>query len=263
VDPWLYLLNQCRVLPEYLRLVFWPSPLRLDWGVPEPLALGDVWPGASLLVALLSLSLFALRRWPAVGFVGVTCFALLAPSSSIVPIASEVGADRRMYLPLALLVPLVLALGFRLVSRLGAARLAPWLAAVVALALAVQSARRAATFSDPIALWQAEVAAAPGNPRARHNLAGALAAAGRDAEAAEARARAVRGELAFYTRILPLQPDRASALADLAALNVVAGDLARAEALYEELVVLAPGDATARRRLELVRARRAGEAGPE
>jgi tetratricopeptide (TPR) repeat protein len=260
-----YLLNQCRVLPEYLRLVVWPSPLRIDWGLPQPLALGDAWAGALLLVALLGLSLYALRRWPAAGFVGVACFGLLAPSSSVVPIASEVGADRRMYLPLALLVPFALALAARALGRTRFARLGPWLAALVVLDLGLQSAARAARYADPVALWQAEAAAVPGNARARYNLAGVLAEAGRSDEAAAAKAEALRGELDFYTRILPYQPDRALALADVAGLHLAAGDYARAAALYEEALGLAPDDTVSRRRLELLRARREAQrnAAPE
>ena len=105
--------------------------------------------------------------------------------------------------------------------------------------------------------WLLSAAAAtPGNARAHYNLAGALEQAGRADEAANERALALRGELDFYTRILPLQPDRATALGDVAALHLAAGDYARAEELYAEVVELAPGDATARRRLELLRARR-------
>ena len=39
-----------------------------------------------------------LARRPHVGFLGAWCFITLAPTSSIVPIATEVGAERRMYL---------------------------------------------------------------------------------------------------------------------------------------------------------------------
>jgi hypothetical protein len=67
--------------------------------------------------------------------------------------------------------------------------------------------------------------------------------------------RAVRGEIAFYERILPHQPDRVQALGDLATLHVLAGDWARADALYGELLALAPGDTVAQQRRALVRAR--------
>jgi hypothetical protein len=255
LTPLVYLANQCRVLPEYLRLVVWPAPLRLDYGLPEPLGLGDVWLGAGFLVVLFGLTLYALWRWPAAGFVGIVCFALLSPSSSVVPIASEVGAERRMYLPLAALLSAVVCWIWLALVRLGGPRLAPVLVGVAALTLASVSAARAGVYTDEIALWRADLRAAPGNPRARYNLSSALRAAGFADDADRERAQAVRGEIEFYTRILPHQPDRVLALQDLAALHVAAGEYARADALYGELLALAPDDATALRRRALVRTR--------
>lgn len=254
VTPLVYLANQCSVLPEYLRLLFWPVGLRIDYGLPQPLGLGDVWAGASLLVGLFALALYALWRWPAAGFVGVACFAILAPSSSFVPIVSEVGAERRMYLPLAALCALVVPLGWLGLVRAGRARLGRVLAGVAVAALALFGAARAGDFSDEIRLWRADVEVAPGNARARYNLSGALRRAGRESEARDERAEAVRGEIDFYSRILPFQPDRARALGDLAAIHVVAGELARAEQLYGELLELDPGDATALRMRARLRA---------
>ncbi len=255
VTPLVYLANQCRVIPEYLRLIAWPAPLRLDYGLPEPLGPGDVWPGFALLAALLGLSLYALRRWPAAGFVGVTCFALLAPSSSVVPIASEVGAERRMYLPLGVILAFGVCLARLALAHVGRLRLAPLFTGLAVAALASLGVARASDYADAVTLWRADVEAAPGNARARYNLAGALRAAGRYAEAQAERADAVRGELAFYERILPLQPDRVQALGDLAALHIAAGDLARADALYAELLLLAPDDAAALGRRAWLRTR--------
>ena len=62
----------------------------------------------------------ALVRWPAIGFLGAMFFLTLAPTSSIVPIASEVGAERRMYLPLAALVVLAVSLSWFGLERLRA-----------------------------------------------------------------------------------------------------------------------------------------------
>jgi hypothetical protein len=255
VTPAMYLANQCRILVTYLSLVVWPSALRLDYGLPEPLGLGDVWPAAALLVALLALSLYALWRWPAAGFVGVACFVLLAPSSSVVPIASEVGAERRMYLPLATLTAGLVCTAWLALVRGGRVRLAPWLLGFAALTLGALSAQRAGAHADEIALWRADVVAAPMNARARFNLAGALKRAGRAKEARDERAAAVQGEISFYQRILPFQPDRVQALGDLATLYLVAGDLPRADELYGELLELAPGDPLALERRALVRER--------
>jgi tetratricopeptide (TPR) repeat protein len=101
VSPWTYLLNQALVIPEYLRLTVWPDSLVVFYGWPLPVTLADVLPSFALITALLVLTIFALWRWPAVGFLGAWFFVTLAPASSVIPVATEVGAERRMYLPLA------------------------------------------------------------------------------------------------------------------------------------------------------------------
>ena len=107
VTPWTYLLNQAQLIVHYLRLTVWPSGLVILYGDPRPLSVGDVWPQALVIVALLA-GVVALLLWrPKIGFLGVWFFITLAPTSSFVPIATEVGAERRMYLPLAAIVVLM------------------------------------------------------------------------------------------------------------------------------------------------------------
>ncbi len=81
---------------------------------PQPVTLVDVWlPLLAVVGALAVLVLFLLVRRPQVGFLGAWCFITLSPTSSFVPIATEVGAERRMYLPLAGLVVLVVLCAYR------------------------------------------------------------------------------------------------------------------------------------------------------
>jgi Flp pilus assembly protein TadD len=106
VRPWTYLLNQSVIIVEYLRRVAWPRSLVLDYGLPRAVTLEAVMPYAVVVVLLLLLTVAALIRRPKLGFLGAWFFVTLAPTSSILPIATEVGAERRMYLPLAALVVL-------------------------------------------------------------------------------------------------------------------------------------------------------------
>lgn len=106
VSPWRYLLNQSVMITRYLELTVWPRSLVIDYGYPRVLGLGDVLPQMLFIAALLLLTAAALWKRPAVGFLGAWFFVTLAPASSVVPIATEVGAERRMYLPLAALVVL-------------------------------------------------------------------------------------------------------------------------------------------------------------
>ena len=106
VSPWTYLLNQTVMIVRYLRLSVWPRALVLNYGWPRALTLADVLPQALLVVALLVTTIAIATSKPKIAFAGAWFFLILAPTSSIVPIATEVGAERRMYLPLVAVVAL-------------------------------------------------------------------------------------------------------------------------------------------------------------
>ena len=106
VSPWTYLLNQAQMIVRYLRLAIWPRGLVVDYGPPRALTLTDAAPYGVLVLILVALTIWALVRKPAIGFLGAWFFTTLSPTTSIVPIATEVGAERRMYLPLAAVVVL-------------------------------------------------------------------------------------------------------------------------------------------------------------
>jgi Flp pilus assembly protein TadD len=107
VDSWTYLLNQTRMIVRYLRLVVWPSDLVMHYGAPVGVTLAGVLPYALAVAGLLLLTVMCLRWQPAVGFLAVWVFVTLAPASSVIPIATEVGAERRMYLPLMGIIALI------------------------------------------------------------------------------------------------------------------------------------------------------------
>ncbi len=106
IDVWTYLLNQTTMIVRYLRLTIWPTGLVLAYGYPVPLTLSDVLPNSVIIVGLLATTLVALRLTPPVGFLLAWVVVTLAPTSSFIPIATEVGAERRMYVPLMALAVL-------------------------------------------------------------------------------------------------------------------------------------------------------------
>jgi tetratricopeptide (TPR) repeat protein len=174
-----YLYTQCWAVAHYLRLVAWPSPLAIDYGFRTIHGARGV-PGALLLTALGLGTLWAwtrVPRWGWLAFTGSIFFMLLAPSSSIVPVASEVAAERRMYLALAaVLVPAVVGTEWvrrRLAPRIAARRLAAG-ACGLALLLAIGTGVRSHAYSSNELLWRSAVAAVPDNPRALGNLGWAL-----------------------------------------------------------------------------------------
>jgi tetratricopeptide (TPR) repeat protein len=179
VSPWTYLMNQASIVVEYLRLSVWPSGLVVLYGWPEMLTLGDVWPQALGLVILLAATLVALARVPRLGYLGAWFFVALAPASSVLPIATEVGAERRMYVPLmALAVLAVLGVGVLVRARLARTALL-----IVALSvLGAVTARRTAEYASPITLARTVVERRP-TAVAHHLLGEQLGIAGQAAEA--------------------------------------------------------------------------------
>jgi Flp pilus assembly protein TadD len=191
VGPWTYLLNQAQMITRYLGLTVWPQSLVIDYGLPRSLTIRDVIAEGALIVALAAATAFAFRRWPAVGFLGAMFFLTLAPTSSIVPITSEVGAERRMYLPLAALVVLIVTLSGILIDRArgrspGRARtvmgVAIGVSVVVIAALSVRTIFRNREYQTQISLWESVVARRP-QGRARFALANQFMEAGRHDEA--------------------------------------------------------------------------------
>ena len=178
VSPWDYAVTQCRAIVLYLKLAVWPHPLVLDYGTGLVQHAAEVLPQAVLLMTLAGGTVIGLRRWPAWGFAGAWFFGILAPSSSVVPLASQTMAEHRMYLPLVAVVA---------VAVLGGARLAGRVSIVVLLAMAVGlgwvTVRRNAVYHDELSLWRDTVAAYPDSARSRTNLGNTLLAAGRLPEA--------------------------------------------------------------------------------
>jgi tetratricopeptide (TPR) repeat protein len=188
VGPVTYALNQAQMIARYLRLAIWPRALVVDYGVPQPLHVADVVPQLLLIVALLAATIVALVRWPGFGFLGAMFFLTLAPTSSVIPISTEVGAERRMYLPLAALTVLVVTLAAHALGRFAegryllARRTAGVLVVFVVAALAARTVLRNRDYDSALTLWQSVVDIRP-HGRARFALANELMVAGRHDDA--------------------------------------------------------------------------------
>jgi len=109
-----YARSQPGVILHYLRLVFWPQPLVLDYSWPPAQTVGDILPGAIVVAGLLAATGYAFWKWPAWGLLGAWFFLLLAPTSSVMPLA-DLAVEHRMYLPLAA-IAVVVVLGAYAVS---------------------------------------------------------------------------------------------------------------------------------------------------
>jgi tetratricopeptide (TPR) repeat protein len=174
---WEYLLTQFGVIVCYLRLVVVPMGQTFDYD--WPLARTPVAPGVlvpfMLLAGLVYLAVRLRRTQPLFTFAVAWTLLILAPTSSVLPIA-DLAVERRMYLPLAGLMLLAAAWLWDLVQLVPPAwRQRPqWTyVALVVIPLAVFSVltyRRATLWGDIIALHEDGVAKTPDNPRVRLNL---------------------------------------------------------------------------------------------
>src|SRR5207244_3579897 len=172
----------------------WPRPLVLNYLPPWPLTLSDVLlPQAVAIMLLLVLTGVALARRPMLGFLGAWFFITLAPTSSFIPIATEVGAERRMYLPLLGLMALAVTAAYWFVGRpaFGPAKAGPHVRSAapamalligIAGALAVTTFVRNREYSSALTLARTVVERRP-TAVTRHYLAEQLALAGRHEEA--------------------------------------------------------------------------------
>lgn len=164
-----YLYTQCWVIAHYLRLIAWPNALAPDYGFRTIHDLRGI-PGAILLSALGGATLFAWRRVERFGwfaFSGSMFFLLLAPSSSVVPVITEVGAERRVYLALAaLLVPTVVGIEWIRRRAAGKLRVSAVVACAVGIAivLCIATFARSRTYADPELFWRRAAAAMPEIP---------------------------------------------------------------------------------------------------
>jgi tetratricopeptide (TPR) repeat protein len=225
VEPWHYLLTQCRAIVMYLRLTFWPDPLVFDYWRAVVRGVSAVWPQMILLVVLAMGTAWLCWKRSWVGLAGLWFFAILAPSSSFVPVATQTMAEHRMYLPLAAVVVLVVVTGYRWFGSKSW-----WLFAMIAVTLGVATHVRNRVYHSEIALWQDTVEKVPNNARALTNLGNALTETGRAEEALPLFARAME---ILKGRDADLFNNRGVALLKL-------GRVAEAEADFREALRLDP-----------------------
>lgn len=165
VSAWDYALTQTSAVIRYLKLTLVPSDQVFDYGPTVEKTPSVLVRSALLLLPLLVGTAAALRKWPVVGFFGAVFFLILAPTSSIVPVATQTIAEHRMYLALAALAGGVAILCYRIIGKH-----AVWILALLAVPLGVVSHERNKVYLTARALWEDTVFKMPDNIRALNNL---------------------------------------------------------------------------------------------
>jgi tetratricopeptide (TPR) repeat protein len=162
---WSYALTSCRSVVLYLKLAVWPHPLVLYYGTDLIQHATEAGPYALILAVLLAGVAIALRYRPAIGFAGAWFFVILAPTSSVVPVALQPMGEHRVYLSLAAVIGLFV-LG--LYAWVGRRSLVVF--AAVAVGLGWLTIQRNQDYGSELAIWSDTVAKRPDNAWARSNL---------------------------------------------------------------------------------------------
>jgi hypothetical protein len=170
------------VVPEWIRLFFWPARLSADYGPPDiVIAQGPSiaqLPGLLILVATLAFGVLLRRRAPVISFGIAFVVVTLLPSSNFILPAGIVLAERTLFLPSvgAMLVVggTAVAIGKWLEATSGemaVARATRWGAFAVGVALiagVARSATRTTVWRDNETLFAHMVIDAPNSYRAHY-----------------------------------------------------------------------------------------------
>ncbi len=233
--------TQAKVLWMYLKLVIWPHPLVIHYAISYLTSFSSAWPWVLGSIALGLVACVLTWRRSAIGLALAWIILILLPTL-LVPITTEVAAERRMYLPLAALVTLFVAGGYQLLrmvqvrlssspARSYALPLASIGLIYVALSIACGfvSTTHLEAYQNPVVLWSEAVAIEPNDFLAQYNLGYAMIVAGRSEDGIE-----------HFRKALQLAPKYADAYNDLANALRVSGQLSEAIDNYQHALELKP-----------------------
>lgn len=176
---------------------------------------------ATLGLLLLTAFVWRLRgRWPMLAAVWIAYVISIAPIAGLTPSGLQATADRYLYFPAMIVsIPAGLAIAAAISGDWASVALPVALAAGAGLGILTWKQTR--YWHDSIALWSRAADVDSHNDVATYNLAVALAAAGRNDEAADA-----------YRRTMALVPDH-----DLARQNLAKLEASRAEREADQLAL--------------------------
>ena len=232
VTPLDYVATQPGVVLQYLKLALWPQSLCLDYGWPVARTAEAILVPTVTVGLLIAATGWALWRFPKIGFLGFWFFGILAPTSTVFPLA-DAAMEHRMYLPLASVIILVVLGGYAAISQLPVSReslrrrLGAGLIVICAVALTAGTIRRNVDYRSQLAMWNDVVTKRPENARGHLYLGNALDARGRLQEAA-----------AHFLEALRLRPGYAKAHLNLGNALTKQGQLDEAAAHFLEALRL-------------------------
>ena len=261
------LLTETRVVVFYMSLLVYPHPSRLRLDYDFSLSRSLLSPPTTLLsliviFAAVGVALYRWRKNRFLSFAILWFFGNLIIESSFVPL--DLVYEHRLYIPS--MAPLLLLSGFYLRSVWSWRH--RWITglpmAVVVVTLGLWTVQRNRVWSDPVALWQDNVAKSPYKARVHANLARAYLDRGQWAPAQAHLEQAIRldpstleartllgnlyldhlGDLeragVHFRQVLAIQPENAAALVGSGVVLLRRGEPLLAADLFEEILEREP-----------------------
>ncbi|MCC6580379.1 MAG: tetratricopeptide repeat protein, partial [Phycisphaeraceae bacterium] len=226
---------QPTVILRYLRLTVWPDQLVLDYGWRPRTILPDAAVDVVIVAVMLGLSLWGWWRRHPLGYAAAMFWLLLAPTSSVVPVA-DLAMEHRMYLALAPVLAGVAGAASWLAGKHQRAAMA--IALLVAAALTGRTMARVLDYRDEVSMWSSVARASPNHARAWASLGSAQFEAGR-----------VAASIAPFEQALALSPRLVGARRNLAVALMTLGEDEQARRQLLMVVRMTPDDALALRLL--------------
>ena len=188
---WQYLSSQPGVILHYIWLALVPVNQCLDYLWPIANDSLEIYGKGFIVLAVIGLGCYLCSRRSAWGFLILSFFFILAPTSSLKPLL--LAFEHRMYLPLACIITGLVALTFLLADRFAAVRaqpdhdpaeedttsnssgkLATTIVCILAIALLGLTYERNKVYHSRVSLWRDVTIKRPENPRGWENLGKAL-----------------------------------------------------------------------------------------
>lgn len=132
-DWWL---TQSNAFFVYWKLTVWPYPLVLHYYVPTLTSLTEAWPGVIGFTGYAVCTIWLVRRSNPIGFAMLWFVASLSPTL-VIPLPREEISERRLYVAIAAVLPVLVFLIFELSSRMASVRFSRMLGFGACAAIAV------------------------------------------------------------------------------------------------------------------------------
>jgi tetratricopeptide (TPR) repeat protein len=159
VSSWEYLMTQSQVILWYLRNAFWPTGICLYYDWPVVKSFGDVWLTFTVVSSLVAISLILVWKLPKIGTCLLSVFLILGPTSSVMPIVTEVATDRRVSMILPFLLFPAVILVFKTLNSMTSCKrcAAPITIALILIAnlmmISLQTLPISVAYGNPVVLW--------------------------------------------------------------------------------------------------------------